>query len=104
MVAEFEADLARMRTGEGMRIAQARGRLKGRQPKLSRLQEARLPSLVDAGQHTVCELEGGDVVRPPDLIRAIGHGGPRPYSPQVITPSRGRTRGGGPRVRVQRSA
>lgn len=35
MVAEFEADLIRMRTREGMALARARGRLKGRAPSLS---------------------------------------------------------------------
>ena len=34
MVAEFEADLIRMRTREGMKIAKAKGRLRGKQPKL----------------------------------------------------------------------
>jgi hypothetical protein len=34
MVAEFEADLIRLRTREGMKIAKARGRLRGRRPKL----------------------------------------------------------------------
>jgi DNA invertase Pin-like site-specific DNA recombinase len=32
MVAEFEADLIRMRTREGMAVAKAKGRLKGKQP------------------------------------------------------------------------
>jgi hypothetical protein len=32
VVAEFEADLARMRTREGMRVAKANGRLRGKQP------------------------------------------------------------------------
>ena len=49
IVAEFEADLARMRTREGMRVARAPGRLKGKQLKLSRLQEAQLLSLVEGG-------------------------------------------------------
>jgi len=35
MIAEFEADLARMRTWEGMAIAKAKGRLRGKKPKLS---------------------------------------------------------------------
>lgn len=35
MVAEFESDLIRMRTREGMAIARAKGWLRGRQPKLS---------------------------------------------------------------------
>ena len=33
--AEFEADLIRMRTREGMATARARGKLRGKQPKLS---------------------------------------------------------------------
>ena len=36
MIAEFEADLARARTREGMAVARAKGRLRGKQPKLSR--------------------------------------------------------------------
>lgn len=32
MVAEFESDLIRLRTKEGMRVAKAKGRLRGRQP------------------------------------------------------------------------
>jgi hypothetical protein len=33
--AEFEADLIRMRTREGMAIARAKGKLRGKQPKLT---------------------------------------------------------------------
>jgi DNA invertase Pin-like site-specific DNA recombinase len=40
MVAEFEADLIRLRTREGMKVAKAKGRLRGKQPKLSVRQEA----------------------------------------------------------------
>jgi len=57
MVAEFEADLARMRTREGMKVAQAKGRLRGKQPKLSPRQEAHLVTLYRGGEHTVGELE-----------------------------------------------
>ncbi len=56
MVAEFEADLARARTREGMKVARAKGRLRGKQPKLSARQEAHLAALHDAGEHTVAEL------------------------------------------------
>ena len=34
MVAEFEGDLIRLRTREGMKVAKAKGRLRGKQPKL----------------------------------------------------------------------
>ncbi|MFC8041858.1 recombinase family protein [Paenarthrobacter sp. NPDC057355] len=56
MVAEFEADLIRMRTREGMAIARARGRLRGKQPKLSDSQRKHLLKLCDAGEHSQAEL------------------------------------------------
>ena len=56
MVAEFEADLIRMRTREGMKVAKAKGRLRGKQPKLSARQEAHLVELYAAGAHTSAEL------------------------------------------------
>ena len=34
MIAEFESDLIRMRTREGMKVTKAKGRLRGKQPKL----------------------------------------------------------------------
>ena len=49
MVAEFESDLIRMRTREGMKVAKARGRLRGKQPKLSPSQEAHIVALYAAG-------------------------------------------------------
>ena len=56
MVAEFEADLIRARTREGMKVAKAKGRLRGKQPKLTPTQEAHLVELHRAGEHTSSEL------------------------------------------------
>jgi DNA invertase Pin-like site-specific DNA recombinase len=56
MVAEFEGDLIRMRTREGMRVAKAKDRLRGKQPKLNVRQEAHLVALHRSGEHTVAEL------------------------------------------------
>jgi DNA invertase Pin-like site-specific DNA recombinase len=56
MVAEFEADLIRMRTREGMKVARAKGRLRGKPPKLSARQEAHLVKLHRTGEHTSGEL------------------------------------------------
>lgn len=56
LVGEFESDLIRLRTREGMQIAKAKGRLRGKQPKLSPKQEGHLMSLHAAGDHTVSEL------------------------------------------------
>jgi DNA invertase Pin-like site-specific DNA recombinase len=60
MVAEFEADLIRLRTREGMKLAKAKGRLRGKQPKLNPRQEAHLVALHRAGEHSTAEL--GDLV------------------------------------------
>jgi DNA invertase Pin-like site-specific DNA recombinase len=54
--AEFEVDLLRMRTREGMAIARAKGRLKGKTPKLSARQRVHVLNLVHAGDHTIAEL------------------------------------------------
>lgn len=56
MVAEFEADLIRMRTREGMRVAKAKGHLRGKQPKLSPRQQAHLVGLWRSGEYTSGEL------------------------------------------------
>jgi DNA invertase Pin-like site-specific DNA recombinase len=54
MVAEFEADLIRAR--EGMAVARAKRRLRGKSPKLNPRQEAHLVALHDDGEHTIGEL------------------------------------------------
>jgi DNA invertase Pin-like site-specific DNA recombinase len=56
MVAEFESDLIRLRTREGMRVAKAKGRLRGKQPKLNHRQEAHLAELFNGGEFSPAEL------------------------------------------------
>ena len=56
MVAEFESDLIRLRTKEGMKVAKAKGRLRGKQPKLNHRQEAHLVALRSAGEYGSAEL------------------------------------------------
>ncbi len=56
VVAEFESDLIRLRTREGMKVAKAKGHLRGKQPKLSRHQEAHLVSLVGGGEYSTAEV------------------------------------------------
>lgn len=56
MVAEFEADLIRSRTREGIRVAKAKGHLRGKQPKLNPRQEAHLVELLRTGEYTTAEL------------------------------------------------
>jgi DNA invertase Pin-like site-specific DNA recombinase len=54
--AEFEVDLLRMRTREGMAIARANGKLKGKQPKLNARQRVHLLNLHDAGEPSIAEI------------------------------------------------
>ena len=61
MVAEFESDLIRLRTREGMKVAKAKGRLRGKQPKLNHRQEAHLVSLLASGE--IHHRRGGRAVR-----------------------------------------
>jgi len=71
MVAEFEADLIRMRTREGMKVAKTKGRLRGKRPKLSRRQETHLVELHRAGGHTTGELAELFGVARSTIYRAI---------------------------------
>ncbi len=48
--AEFEVDLLRVRTSEDRAVARAKGKLKGRQPKLSKRRQGEL-----ARMHETCE-------------------------------------------------
>jgi len=56
MVAEFESDLIRARTKEGMQVAKSRGRLKGKPPKLTTAQQKVVMELREAGTHTTADL------------------------------------------------
>jgi DNA invertase Pin-like site-specific DNA recombinase len=69
--AEFEVDLLRMRTREGMAIAKAKGKLKGKQPKLSARQQAHLVELHQAGKHTIVELAELFNVSRPTVYRVL---------------------------------
>ena len=71
MVAEFESDLIKMRTREGMKVARAKGRLRGKKPKLSPRQEAHLVALHQAGEHTGAELAELFAVARSTVYRAI---------------------------------
>jgi DNA invertase Pin-like site-specific DNA recombinase len=69
--AEFEVDLLRMRTREGMAIARARGKLRGKQPKLSAKQQAHLVQLHSAGDHTIPDLAELFSVSRPTVYRVL---------------------------------
>lgn len=86
--AEFEVDLLRMRTREGMAIARAKGKLKGKRPKLSPAQQRHLLDLHRQGGHTVVELAELFNVSRPAVYRTLDRHKARNQaspSPQVKT-------------------
>ena len=54
--AEFEVDLLRLRTREGLAIARAKGKLKGKRPKLTGRQQGELVRMHGTGEYTIAEL------------------------------------------------
>ncbi len=63
--AEFEADLIRMRTKEGMAVARAKSKLKRKKPKLSDRRQIELRRMYDTGDYSISDLaELFDVSRP----------------------------------------
>ena len=75
MVAEFEADLIRARTREGMQVAKAAGRLRGKQPKLSPAQEKHLVEVHQRGEHTTAQIAELFSVARSTVYRAIQRAG-----------------------------
>lgn len=69
--AEFEVDLLRMRTREGMAIARAKGRLKGRQPKLTAKQQTELRRMHASGDYTITDLAELFRISRPTVYRTI---------------------------------
>jgi DNA invertase Pin-like site-specific DNA recombinase len=55
-VAVFEMDLVRMRTRDGLAIARAKGKLKGKPPKLSDGQQDMVVALYQSNKHTVVDI------------------------------------------------
>ena len=69
--AEFEADLIRLRTREGMAIARARGKLRGKQPKLSDRQQRELCRMHATGEYSISDLAELFSVSRPTVYRTL---------------------------------
>ena len=69
--AEFEADLIRMRTREGMAIARAKSKLRGRQPKLSTRQQQELKRMHDTGDYSISDLAELFSISRPTVYRTL---------------------------------
>ena len=75
--AEFEADLIRMRTREGMAIARAKGKLRGKQPKLSDRQQRELCRMHATGEYSISDLAELFSVSRPTVYRTLNR---RPFT------------------------
>ena len=69
--AEFESDLIRMRTREGMAVARAKGKLRGKKPKLSDRQARELRRMYDTGEYSVSDLAEVFSVSRPTVYRTL---------------------------------
>lgn len=69
--AEFESDLIRLRTREGMAVAKAKGKLKGKKPKLSDKQQKELRRMYDTGDYSISDLSDLFKVARPTVYRTL---------------------------------
>ena len=69
--AEFEADLIRLRTREGMAMARAKGKLRGKRPKLSDKQHKELWRMYETGEYSISDLAELFSVSPPTVYRTL---------------------------------
>ncbi len=69
--AEFESDLIRLRTREGVAIARVRGKLRGKQPKLSDRQQKELRRMHDTGTYSISDLAELFTVSRPTVYRTF---------------------------------
>ena len=69
--AEFEADLSHMRIREGMTIARAKGKLRGKQPKLSDRQQRELCRMHATGEYSISDLPELFSVSRPTVYRTL---------------------------------
>jgi DNA invertase Pin-like site-specific DNA recombinase len=83
--AEFEVDLLRLRTREGMAIAKGRGRLKGKQPKLTTRQQAELVRMHASGEYTIAELMEVFSVGRATVYRVLDRAKQQATQPQEVT-------------------
>lgn len=69
--AEFESDLIRLRTREGMAVARAKGKLRGKKPKLSERQQKELRRMHDTGDYSISDLAELFSISRPTVYRTL---------------------------------
>jgi len=81
MVAEFEADLISQRTKEGLAIAKANGKMRGKPPKLNDRRAAKLRAEHDLGTSTIADLAQDYGISRATVYRTLKRA-PSPGTPQ----------------------
>ena len=71
VIAEFEAALIRQRTREGMTLARARGKLRGKPPSLAPAQDREIRRMHDSGDYPIAEIAEIFKVSRPTIYRAL---------------------------------
>src|SRR5438309_3565283 len=71
VIAEFEANLIRQRTREGMAIARSHGKLRGKQPKLTPAQAREVHRMHPSGDYPIAEIAELFSVSRPTIYRAL---------------------------------
>jgi DNA invertase Pin-like site-specific DNA recombinase len=71
VIAEFEANLIRQRTREGMAIARQNGKLRGKQSRLKAAQDREIRRMHDSGDYNVAEIAALFSVSRPTVYRSL---------------------------------
>ena len=87
--AEFEADIARMRTREGMAEARRAGKLKGKQPTFSKRQDTEVRRMRNSGDYTIGEIAELFSTTRPTIYRSLARTDPLAATPAETEPSAG---------------
>lgn len=66
-----------MRTREGMAIARAKGRLRGKQPKLTEKQQKELYRMHDTGEYSISDLAELFSISRPTVYRTLARIAPK---------------------------
>jgi DNA invertase Pin-like site-specific DNA recombinase len=87
VIAEFEANLIRQRTREGMDIARQNGKLRGKQPSLKPAQDREIRRMHDSGDYSIAEIAGLFSVSRPTVYRSLERTSSLPPLPADTRPA-----------------
>lgn len=87
VIAEFEANLIRQRTREGMDIARQNGKLRGKQPTLKPAQDREIRRMHDSGDYNVAGIADMFRVSRPTVYRSLERTAALPPLPADTQPA-----------------